>query len=455
MPVRVTGSNSSPRLGGFAGFDPGEDSPHSVYFLRDTGLDGQNNRRTTDIADGMHPVSTSIGAEVSFELEGGWSISDKFRVSKNSGRFVSPFPAEVASAAAIAPTIGGDGARLIYANGPNAGQAYGGLVIRTHLFNTEINDFGNTINDLQLAKSFELPSANLDLRLGYYKSRQSIDMDWTWNSYLQELSGDDAALLDVVDRNGALRSDGGLYAYGVPFWGNCCQRNYDTDYDIDAPYVALSYTNEKLTVDASVRHDSGQGQGTYAGTLQASNFDVDGDGVISAPERSVSLIDRGNPSSVNYDWSYTSFSVGANYLFTRDLAGFARISQGGRANADRLLFGLVRPDGSVREEDAVDEVELGAKWRGGRLCPGQQRAGDARVQPGEPLRAARDHPPPEPPGRHQQPLRRVRPHRIGGGLDRGRAREHHPRTVDPGALGHAQPAARLLSATRVSSRDLP
>jgi outer membrane receptor protein involved in Fe transport len=69
---------------------------------------------------------------------------------------------------------------------------------------------------------------------------------------------------------------------------------------------------------------------------------------------------------VNYDWGYTSYSVGANYLFNDDLAGFARISRGGRANADRLLFGVVQPDGSVRAQDAVDlvdQIEAGLKWR--------------------------------------------------------------------------------------------
>lgn len=45
---------------------------------------------------------------------------------------------------------------------------------------------------------------------------------------------------------------------------------------------------------------------------------------------------------------------------------FARISHGARANADRLLFGKVNFDGSVADQDAVDEVdqvEAGIKYR--------------------------------------------------------------------------------------------
>lgn len=369
MPVQATGTNSSPNLGGFSAFDPSTDTPHSVYFLRDFGLDGQNNARTTDIADGMRPVQTTVGAELSFEILGGWELTERFRVASTSGRFVSPFPAEVAGAGGIAESIGGAGSSLVYANGPSGGGAYDGTVIRTHLFNTEINDFGNYTNDLQLARDFDLENGTLNLRLGYYKASQTINMDWVWNSYLMELQGNNAALLDVVDGAGSVVSQNGLYAYGVPYWGNCCQRSYDTEYDIDAPYIALSLELGRLSLDGSVRFDSGDAFGTYAGTVQGTK-DVDGDGSISAVEQSVSLIDNGNPLPVNYGWDYTSYSLGANYLFTDDLAGFARVSRGGRANADRLLFGSVQPDGSVREEDAVDLVdqfEVGVKWRGPSL----------------------------------------------------------------------------------------
>jgi outer membrane receptor protein involved in Fe transport len=79
----------------------------------------------------------------------------------------------------------------------------------------------------------------------------------------------------------------------------------------------------------------------------------------------VSVID-GARLPVNYDWGYTSYSAGANYLFNADLAVFGRLSRGGRANADRLLFGRVNADGSVRSQDAidlVDQIEFGVKYR--------------------------------------------------------------------------------------------
>lgn len=372
MPTLVTGSNSDPKFRSLPGFDIKSQTPHSALFTTDYGLDGDNNRRTTDIKDGMHPVVTSLGLEAVFDVADGLKLEERFRWSDVHGGFVSPFPAEVAQGQGIADSVGalltGSAGTygLVYANGANAGQAVAGnaLVMRTHLFNVAINDFGSFTNDLKLTKDLGPAS----ITGGFYKARQTIAMDWVWNSYLMAVDGHNAALIDVTDAAGTVLTRNGLYAYGVPYWGNCCQRSYDVTYDIDAPYLAASFETGGLSIDASLRYDHVKARGSYAGTLQAANFDVDGDGTIQPVEGSVSLIDNGNPSPVNYSVGYWSWSIGANYLFTPDAAVFARVSRGGRANADRLLFGVVRADGSVRKADAVDFVdqyELGVKYRTG------------------------------------------------------------------------------------------
>jgi outer membrane receptor protein involved in Fe transport len=386
MPTLVTGSNRDPKFRSFPGFDIKSDTPHSALFTTDFGLDGDNNRRSTDIKDGMRPLVTSVGLEAVFDVAEGLRLEERFRWSDIRGRFVSPFPSEVGAAQAIANSTGaylltGDFAGAVpagttfglrYANGPNAGQSINpatlngnGLLMRTHLFNTEINDFGGFTNDIKLIKEF----GPATLTAGFYKARQNIDMDWTWNSYLLEVNGGNAALVDVVNTTtGEVLSANGLYAYGVPFWGNCCQRSYNTEYDINAPYAALGLQFGELTIDASIRYDNVSATGNYAGTLQVANFDVDGDGAIDRVEQSVSLIDNARPSPVDYDVSYWSWSLGANYRFSDDGAVFARASRGGRANADRLLFGVVLPDGSVRKADAIDYVdqyEIGVKYRSG------------------------------------------------------------------------------------------
>src|SRR3546814_9282051 len=80
---------------------------------------------------------------------------------------------------------------------------------------------------------------------------------------------------------------------------------------------------DKLTLDASVRQDYGNADGSFAGTTQASNFDVNGDGIIQQTERSVSLVDVANQNPVNYDWSYTSYRSEEH---TSELQSLMRIS---------------------------------------------------------------------------------------------------------------------------------
>lgn len=376
MPMLVTGSNRNPNFRSFTNFNILTGTPHSALFTTASGLDGNNNRRTTDIRDGMHPLVTSLGLEAVFDIADGLKVEERFRWSSVKGRFVSPFPAEVGAAAAIGNSVGelltgtAGTYNLVYANGPNAGQAFNnanGLLMRTHLFNTEINDFGGFTNDLKLTK--ELGGASITG--GLYKARQNIDMDWVWDSFLMEVRGNNAALVNVVNpTTGAVLTQNGLNAYGVPAWGNCCQRSYNVSYDITAPYLAVGYEAGALSLDGSLRFDNVKARGNYAGTLQATNYDVDGSGSISPVEQSVSLINNAAPSPVNYSVSYMSWSFGANYKFTPDTAVFARASRGGRANADRLLFGVVQADGSVRKADAIDFVnqyEIGVKHRSGPL----------------------------------------------------------------------------------------
>ena len=355
MPVNSDGSS-------VPGFDSLTDTPHSPYFTTTLSRGRNGEVRTGDIRDGMNPQQSSVGFEASFDLGNDWSIENRFRNSSISGSFNSPFPAEIGDSSAVAQSIAGEGAELVYANGPNQGSSYtNDNVLRIHTFDVEMHNFDNITNDIKLTKTLD----DSTITFGYYAATQNIEMSWLWNSYLLEMSGDDAALVDVVSASGENYSENGLYAYGTPFWGNCCQRNYDADYTITAPYIAASTTIGDWSLDASVRYDSGEARGSYAG-VTTSEFDVNGDGVISVPEQNVATIDHANASPINYDWSYTSYSLGANYTINSDTAVFARLSHGARANADRLLFGRVNADGSVAKQDAIDEVdqvEAGIKYR--------------------------------------------------------------------------------------------
>ena len=56
MPMRPNGDS-------LPGFDALSDTPHSVYLLHNLGVDQNGNRRTSDVAEGMHPITTAVGGE--------------------------------------------------------------------------------------------------------------------------------------------------------------------------------------------------------------------------------------------------------------------------------------------------------------------------------------------------------------------------------------------------------
>lgn len=378
VPIRVSGTNSDPKFSALPGFDPKNDPLQSPYFRSDlaVGLDGKRIR--TDVADGYRTKVRGIGGEASFDLGGGWNFDDKFNYAKNSGGFTTPYAANVATAASFATSIGGAGATLRYANGPNAGQTIAnpgalngnGLATNALLFNVTLNDFTNVTNILTLARDFDGGSAGSGtVTLGYFKSFQSIEMDWHWNSYLQEVSGNRPALLDVYNAAGQIQTQGGLIAYGEPVFGNCCQRYYDVNYKIDAPYLAVTWKTGRLNVDGSVRWNSSKADGRYATNNGLTVLDVNGDGVIQVPERTVPVARLANAKPVDYRKNYFTWSIGANFEIQNDLALFARVSRGARFNADRVLFGGgVRDNGSIADEIAVNFVnqqEAGVKFRSG------------------------------------------------------------------------------------------
>jgi outer membrane receptor protein involved in Fe transport len=358
MPIKVTGSNSNPNWESISGYDATSGTQQSPYLMHNVGLDGNGNVRRGNVADGMHPVSKTLGASINFELADGWKLTNNGRFSSNSGQFITPFPAEVASAATIANSFGA-GSTLTYANDGTAFNNPNGLVSRIHMFDVELNNFNNFMNDLRITKKFD----KFGLTAGYFKSIQNISMSWLWNSYLQEVSDNNPRLINVTSAGGNLLSTNGLYAYGVPAWGNCCTRNYDTQYNVSAPYANVSFdATDKLSLEGGIRFDMGQVNGSFAGSSQTV-YDINNDNVISAPETSVSAINTANTTAVDYDYDYVSYTLGANYLIDDNQSVFARYSKGASAKADRILFsGLNYLDGDkINSLDYLAQAELGYK----------------------------------------------------------------------------------------------
>lgn len=367
MPAMVTGTNDDPiweDVSAGDGFDITQDTPHSVFLQSNFGIGSQGERRKVDVADGMHPVSNAIGAEFSFDVGQGWTLQNKTRFARNSGRFVAPFPSAFGTTSAMVETVEGatgwdlTDASLTYAHN---GEPFTGELLQViHMFDTELNNFDNLMSDFNISKTFE---DKVTVSAGLFKGNQNIDMSWLWNSYLMEVKGDNAGLVDITLADGTAASSSGQFAYGVPVWGNCCQRGYDIAYDITAPYGSVEFiANDDLTIDASVRFDIGRvtgfGSGPSVGTV-----DVNNDGTIHAIEENVAVVDHAVKNPIDYDYDYVSYSLGANYKLSPSQAVFARYSQGASPKADRI----VDPAGSLlfvgNPKDVINQAELGWKSR--------------------------------------------------------------------------------------------
>lgn len=359
MPVKVTGTNANPSWGSVSGFDATTGALQSIYLNHNVGLGPDGELRRGNVADGMNPVSKSIGVNASFDLEDGWKISENGRYSSNSGGFIAPFPAEVGSASAIAASFGA-GSTLTFANSGTPFNNPNGLVSRIHMFDTQLNDLSNFMNDLRVTKKFD----KVGVTAGYFKSIQNISTSWLWNSYLQEVSDDNPRLVNVTNAAGQLLSDNGLYAYGTPAWGNLA-RNYDTQYNVSAPYVNVSVdATENLSFEGGLRYDLGKVSGSFAGGTSRT-YDINNNGTISVPEQNVFAVNTAAETAVNYDYDYVSYTLGANYLLTAKQSLFARYSKGASAKADRILFsGLDYLDGNkINALDFLTQAELGYKLK--------------------------------------------------------------------------------------------
>ncbi|MFD1062332.1 TonB-dependent receptor domain-containing protein [Winogradskyella litorisediminis] len=361
-PIQVTGTNSNPNYENIPNFDANNQTLHTPYLTQNVGLGESGQLRRSDVADGMNPISTSVGVEASFDLGNDFKVINKGRFSSNRGGFNSPFPASVLTANDfLAPSgFGGSNgyASLQYANGD--GTVDGNTIITpVVLFDTQLNNFNNFMNDIRLTKKLD----NVNLTLGYFKGVQNLSMSWLWNSYLLEAAGDNARLIDGFDSSGSPLTENGLVGYGATFFGDCCQRSYDTKYNTSAPYLAVSLeASEKLNIDASIRFDKGRVDGSFAGPTTTA-FDVNNDGNISVPEQTTQAIDLANPTAVNYDYDYVSYSLGANYLLKDGEAVFARYSRGAAAKADRILFtGLDYTNSDrINALDFINQAEIGYK----------------------------------------------------------------------------------------------
>ncbi len=389
----LNATQSGTNIGGFsrtAGYDGTRDSQYSIYNSSYTGVNPATRQiQTTSLLDGISVKSQSVGFEFHNELKDGWTVDNKFRLSKNSGAFQAQFW----NVQTLASYLGTSGNEARYYNGPGAGTVVTagnlatGLVSNGAAINTTFPDMGIMANDLSVSKQFKLDGVTLDARGGLFHSRQNVKQTWAISERVMEV-GTNGRLIDIYDGSGAAANaltTAGLTGYNNQ-WG-CCARDIDAKFTTTAPYAGLNAAIGNFDLDAGVRRESFKANGTYAGPkllgdtdgngaingTEVGGMDVNGDGQITGAESNVYVADTANPGLVNYKINYTNYSLGANYRVTNDLSVFVRHSKGERAVSDRLLFSpnidrvtgkLVPGGGESAALAPVKQSEIGAKFRG-------------------------------------------------------------------------------------------
>jgi outer membrane receptor protein involved in Fe transport len=319
--------------------------PRTAFFInsnlsQDRVYDRSGNAQSTSPGDGLAVKNTSFGLELQADVGNGFTLSQKLRRSQIDGRFIGAFPA------GSAPTDPANGTFQYTGATP---------VFSMHLFNTSLDDMGNVFSETKLAKAFDLGGGSkLTGTGGLFWGKQSVAETWYWNRYNVELKGEGARYLDNAGNPSTLP-----VTEGTQIWGGCCARTFDIDVTTVAPFAALTYEAGPLSIDGSIRRDQQRGSGSYKSATRLANGD---------PSPAFIGWDEAGRTNVGYKSSTTSYSVGANFEFSRAMAVFGRYSKGSSfASPDRVVVGNsgVANGSTPYPINELKQFEAGLKMREG------------------------------------------------------------------------------------------
>ena len=378
-PVNALGSgNSLTSISVYPGFDVRTGTTVGVYNQTISYLGNTSGQFGQTPNDGIHPQVDSLGAQLYYLPAGDLSVDDKFRVSRISGTFAAQFFGLAAASSIVGSTVNGETvAKVEYADGPNAGQIYTGLLNNSTQIYTHMSNMGNVVNDLSLRDHWRTGLGRLTAGGGLFYMAQTIDQSWHPNAQLQALSGSSPANLDLISTTGQLLSNNGVTGYNTA-WGAGVDRKYAMDVTDTAPYLDLTWSLDSLQLQGSVRQDdyrvTGWAESASAGTTATgylSGGALSATGGPGTPLVSYATLDPGTYEPLNYGILYRSWSLGALYMLNSNTSVYARASRGGKANTDRnILSGYTNPDGSLTSSgaaktfDVVLQQEAGIKHQG-------------------------------------------------------------------------------------------
>ncbi|MFM1885650.1 MAG: hypothetical protein RL026_807 [Pseudomonadota bacterium] len=361
--VNLSGNNIS-GVRAFPGFDGRDQSNYSALNQNFLIVNREGDLERVKM-DGITTKAVAIGNQIHYKFSDAITVDNNMRWTDMSGGFSSPFLNTARTSSLIGSTVnGGVVAAVKYANGAKAGQDYTGTYLNNNTnVRTNIRDVGSFVDDLSLSGKFQVANGTLNARVGQFYMNQKIAMDWHTNKATSELSGNNAAMLDLYTAAGARLTVDGIAGFNNN-WGDCCARDYDLAYTDTAQYLSLDFDTEKFNIDGSIRFENIEATGWTRKGGAEYNTVVDGVAIGT-------LTANGGAENLDYSVNYTTWSIGALYKLTDNTSLFARTSRGGRFNGDRqTVSGKINGDGSLNQVgktaaiDFVNQHEIGVKSRG-------------------------------------------------------------------------------------------
>jgi outer membrane receptor protein involved in Fe transport len=355
-------------FGNARGFNGLYDSQYSKFNSTFPAMDpvtGQISQ--SSLTNGITSKSKSVGFEFHNELNNGFTVDNKFRVSQNAGAFQTQFWDVKTLSSALGGITGASYAK--YLNGPQAGQVVtdanlaSGLVSTGGAINVQTPDMGNFVNDFSVTKAFDLGNGNkLNAKTGLFYSRQNVVQKWSISTRVVEAAYN-GAVIDVYNAQNAALTNQGLTGYNNS-WGADSAKNINEQFTTTAPYLGLNLETGNWDLDAGIRNEHFHGYG-YADVGQATGVavnNISGANVYQATNRILA----------DYKTSYNNYSAGANYRINKDQSVFGRYSLGHRAISDRLLttsnnfnaMGGLAVGANEIAVAPVAQLEFGTKTRG-------------------------------------------------------------------------------------------
>ena len=318
-----------------SGVNPRTYTGYSPSLPTDSVLNNNNTSSTININNGMTTDSSAIGLETHLRLADHWVLDDKFRRAANSGQWAAWYPGSAPAPAAAGTT---------YANGAQSGQAYTGLSMTSVAFDVNVKDLGNTTNDLKLTKTFDsLAGGKLTAGAGLFLNQQNVDLVWNFNGYLTTVGSTPAPLNNAA-------AGATSYGYEGPGFGGCCSRDYEGTYRTASPYVFATYDAGPVTIEGGVREDNQKASGYY--NLATATSTAAGAPLAYTPAAAV---------PIDYALHRTEYSLGGNFQVDKNVALFARYSQGAAFNADRIMAQGPLSGSATIPVNTTKELEGGVK----------------------------------------------------------------------------------------------